>query len=62
MQNNAVVTIEELDATGRAWRTLTSHMVRANVEQSIASIRAGYNMERTRIKVDGQVVVEPRHR
>jgi hypothetical protein len=60
MENNAVVTVEELDARGQPWRTLTSHMVRANVEQSIASIRAGYNMDRTRIKVDGQVVAEPR--
>ena len=62
MQINATVTIEELDAAGNTWRTCTSHMVRANVEQSVAAVRAGYNMERTRIKVDGQVVVEPRRR
>jgi len=62
MQNNATVTIDELDAAGNTWRTCTSHMVRANVEQSLAAIRAGYNMNRTRIKIDGQVVVEPRRR
>ena len=62
MQNNATVTIDELDAAGNTWRTTTSHMVRANVEQSVAAIRAGYNMNRTRIKIDGQVVVEPRRR
>jgi len=60
MQNNAVVTVEELDARGQIWRSLTSQMVRTNVERSIASIRAGYNMDRTRIKVDGEVVAEPR--
>jgi hypothetical protein len=37
-------------------------MVRTNVDRCISAIRAGYNMERTRIKVDGQVVVEPRRR
>ena len=62
MQNNATVTIDELDAAGNTWRTCTSHMVRANVEQSLAAIRAGYNMNRTRIKIDGQVLVEPRRR
>jgi hypothetical protein len=62
MDNNAVVTIEELDGHGHPWRTLTSYMVRTNVEHSIAAIRSGYNMDRTRIKVDGQVVAEPRRR
>jgi hypothetical protein len=37
-------------------------MVRTNVDRCISAIRAGYNMERTRIKVDGQVVIEPRRR
>jgi hypothetical protein len=59
MQMNATVTIEELDSAGNPWRTCTSHMVRANVDQSIAAIRAGYNMNQTRIKVDGQVVTQP---
>lgn len=62
MQSNAVVIIEELDAGGHVWRTYVSHMVRASVEQSLAAISAGYNMNRTRIKVDGQVVAEPRRR
>ena len=62
MDSNAVVTIEELDGRGNPWRVLTSHMVRANVEHSLAAIRAGYNMDRTRIKVDGTVVAEPRRR
>ena len=62
MQNNAVVIVEELDADGRVWRSHASHMVRANVEVSLLAIRGGYNMDRTRIKVDGQVVVEPRPR
>jgi len=60
MDNYATVTIEELDESGHAWRTLTSHMVRSNVEVSLAAIRAGYNMNRTRIKVDGHIVAEPR--
>ncbi len=60
MDNNATVTIEELDGSGNPWRSLTSHMVRANVEVSLAAIRAGYNMDRTRIKVDGSTVAEPR--
>lgn len=62
MDSNAVVIIEELDMEGHAWRTCASHMVRANVEQSLAAIRAGYNMDRTRIKVDGRVVAQPRAR
>jgi hypothetical protein len=62
MHNNAVVTVEELDAQGHVWRSHSSHMVRVNVEISLSAIRAGYNMDRTRIKVDGQVVAEPRHR
>ena len=62
MNNNALVTVEELDADGRAWRTFSSHMLRSNVDQSLAAIRAGYNMQHTRIKVDGQVVAEPRQR
>jgi hypothetical protein len=62
MQANAVVTIEELDAGGHVWRTYVSQMVRTNVESSLAAIRAAYNMSRTRIKVDGQVVAEPRPR
>jgi hypothetical protein len=62
MQNNAVVTIEELDANGKVWRSESSHMVRANLEVSLIAIRSGYNMERTRIKVDGQVVAQPRQR
>lgn len=62
MQSNAVVTIEELDAGGRVWRTYVSHMVRANVEGSLAAIRAAYDMNRTRIRVDGEVVSEPRRR
>ena len=62
MDNNATITIEELDDHGRAWRTLTSHMVRANIDVSLAAIRVGYDMNRTRIKVDGQVVAEPRPR
>ena len=60
MQNNALVTVEELDATGHVWRSHSSHMVRANLELSLHAIRGGYNMDRTRIKVDGQVVAEPR--
>jgi hypothetical protein len=60
MDNNALVTVEELDVEGHVWRRFASHMVRANVERSIAAIRAGYNMDRTRIKVDGEVVSEPR--
>ena len=62
MDNYATVTIEELDASGHAWRVLTSHMVRTNVDTSLRAIRSGYNMDRTRIKVDGQVVAEPRNR
>ena len=62
MQQNAVVTIEELDTQGHVWRTYTSHMVGANVERSLAAIRGGYNMDRTRIKVDGEVVAEPHRR
>jgi hypothetical protein len=61
MDNNATVIVEELDSKGRVWRYHASHMVRSNVELCISAIRAGYNMELTRIKVDGQVVVEPRH-
>jgi hypothetical protein len=60
MDNYATVIIEELDGSGHAWRTLSSHMVRSNVNTSLAAIRAGYNMDRTRIKVDGVVVAEPR--
>jgi hypothetical protein len=60
MDNYATVSIEELDVDGHPWRILTSHMVRSNVNVSIAAIRAGYNMTRTRLKVDGQVVEEPR--
>ena len=60
MDNYATVSIEELDGDGQPWRILTSHMVRSNVDVSLAAIRAGYNMKRTRLKVDGQVVEEPR--
>ena len=62
MDMNATVTIEELDDAGHAWRVTTSHMVRANIDVSIAAIRAGYNMDRTRLKVDGHIVAEPRPR
>ncbi|MDL2336182.1 MAG: hypothetical protein QFC55_09140 [Chloroflexota bacterium] len=62
MDINATVLVEELDTQGRVWRAHSSHMVRTNVERSLNAIRGGYNMERTRIKVDGQVVIEPRHR
>lgn len=62
MGNNVSVLVEELDSDGHVWRAHSSHMVRTNVERCISAIRAGYNMERTRIKVDGEVVVEPRHR
>ena len=62
MDNNALVVVEELDSTGHVWRSFASHMVRTNLERSIAAIRAGYNMQRTRIKVDGQVVAEPKLR
>jgi hypothetical protein len=62
MDINATVIVEELDAQGHVWRLHSSHMVRTNVERCISAIRAGYNMDRTRIKVDGHVVVEPRHR
>ena len=62
MKSNAVVIVEELDTDGHVWRSEASHMVRTNVDRSVAAIRAGYNMERTRIKVDGQVVAEPRRR
>jgi hypothetical protein len=62
MDVNATVTVEELDAAGEVWRTNASHMVRTNVDSCINAIRAGYNMELTRIKVDGEVVFEPRHR
>ncbi|HEY8134728.1 MAG TPA: hypothetical protein VIF08_01720 [Candidatus Limnocylindrales bacterium] len=62
MDINATVLVEELDARGNVWRVHSSHMVRTNVERCISAIRAGYNMELTRIRVDGQVVVEPRHR
>jgi hypothetical protein len=62
MQSNAVVTIEQLDTGGHVWRTYVSHMVRTNVEGSLAAIRAGYDMNRTRIKVDGDIVAEPRRR
>jgi hypothetical protein len=60
MDSNALVTIEELDAAGHVWRTSASQMVRTNVEGSLSTIRASYNMNRTRIKVDGKVVAEPR--
>jgi hypothetical protein len=62
MDNYATVTIEELDGSGHAWRTLTSHMVRTNVEASLKVIRDSFYMDRTRIKVDGQIVAEPRRR
>ena len=62
MDINAVVIVEELDTDGHVWRSHASHMVRTNVERSVSAIRAGYNMERTRIKVDGQGVIEPRRR
>lgn len=62
MDINATVLVEELDEQGRVWRAHSSHMVRTNVDRCISAIREGYPMERTRIKVDGQVVVEPRHR
>jgi hypothetical protein len=62
MQNHSVVTIEELDTDGHVWRSVASHMPRTNVDQSITAIRGGYNMERTRVKVDGLVVAEPRRR
>lgn len=62
MDINATVIVEELDAHGHVWRAHASHMVRTNVDRCITAIRAGYNMELTRIKVDGQVVVEPRRR
>lgn len=62
MDINATVLVEELDARGNVWRVHSSHMVRTNVERCISAIRAGYNMELTRIRVDGQVVAEPRHR
>jgi hypothetical protein len=62
MDINAVVIVEELDSEGHVWRSHASQMVRTNVDRCISAIRAGYNMERTRIKVDGQVVVEPRRR
>jgi hypothetical protein len=60
MNNYALVIVEELDAQGHIWRSHASHMVRANVDVSVTAIRGGYNMARTRIKVDGQVVAEPR--
>ena len=60
--SNAVVIIEQLDTNGHVWRSEASHMVRTNVDQSVAAIRAGYNMDRTRIKVDGMVIAEPRSR
>jgi hypothetical protein len=62
MDINATVLVEELDSQGRVWRAHSSHMVRTNVDRCISAIREGYNMERTRIKVDGQVVMEPRRR
>jgi hypothetical protein len=62
MNSNATVMVEELDAHGAVWRVHSSHMVRTNVERCISAIRAGYNMELTRIKVNGEVVVEPRRR
>lgn len=62
MDSNATVTIEKLDGLGHTWRTLSSHMVRGNIDRSLIAIRAGYDMQRTRIKVDGQTVWEPRLR
>ena len=60
MEMSATVTIEELDTAGKVTRHSTSHMPRTNVERSLVAIRAGYNMSRTRIKVDGEIVAEPR--
>jgi hypothetical protein len=62
MDNNAVVTLEQLDSKGHVWRSEASQMLRANVPQTLASIRSGYNMDYTRIRVDEQVVAEPRRR
>ena len=62
MNHNVVVTIEQLDTSGHVWRTEASHMVASNVERSLAAIRSGYNMERTRVTVDGEVVSQPRRR
>ena len=62
MESNVTVTIEELDARGQPWRILTSHMVRTNVPRSLKEIRAGYNMDRTRVKIDGETVTEPHQR
>jgi len=59
MESNAVVTIEELDSDGKVWRSEASHMVRTNVEVALTAIRGGYNMSRTRIKVDGEIVAQP---
>jgi hypothetical protein len=59
MDINATVIVEELDRQGNVWRWHASHMVRTNVDRCIGAIRAGYNMELTRITVDGEVVVEP---
>lgn len=62
MQSNSVVIVEMLDGEGHVWRTFASQMVSTNVERALAAIRHGYDMERTRVKVDGQVVAEPRRR
>ncbi len=60
MEMNTTVTIEELDSAGKVHRHSTSHMPRTNVERSLVAIRAGYEMSRTRIIVDGEIVAEPR--
>ena len=62
MNNFALVTIEELDDAGKAFRSCASHMPRANVAGSLAAIQKGYDMAHTRIKVDGTTVLEPTRR
>lgn len=62
MDMNATVMVEDVDSLGNVWRVHTSHMVRTNVERCIDAVREGYNMDRTRITVDGKVVFEPRQR
>ena len=47
------ITIEQLDAGGRAWRQFTHHVATHELDGKLDRIRLAYNMDHTRVLING---------
>jgi len=50
------IKIEQLDASGSVYRSFNQYPARYEIEERLVNIRRAYNLDRTTVTLDGEVV------